>query len=251
MTTAHRPTWHPTVGGKDQGGNRVLVPSKQYSSKDLPGHTVLKYRQPGQGTSEELSKKDFKQELLNKEKNYFKEKYKEIDDSGSDSSVRHRSRSRSRESSLNSHRSENSQDYGKRSESNEKKKKFDEGSDSEEGENSKECEKSDDSGISDSESDFSEEEIRKELEKIKAERAEQARVRRELEEQQLRDKYKEDLLKGNPLMDTAPGFELKKKWTEETIFKNQSRTEPAQKHRFVNDTLRSDFHRKILSRTIM
>lgn len=245
MTTAHRPTWHPTVGGKDQGGNRVLVPSKQYSSKDLPGHTVLKYRQPGQGTSEELSKKDFKQELLNKEKKYFKEKYKEIDDSSSDSSVRHRSRSRSRESSVSSESSENSQKFIRKSEEYENKEKFQEPQESEEGDNS------DDSQDSDSGSEFSEEEIRQELEKIKAERAEQARVKRELEEQQLREKYKEDLLKGNPLLDTAPGFELKKKWTEETIFKNQSRTEPAPKHRFVNDTLRSDFHRKILSRTIM
>lgn len=218
MTTAHRPTWHPTAGGKDQGGNRVLVPSKQYSSKDLPGHTVLKFRRPGQGTSEELSKIDYKQELLKKEKLHFTEKFKEIEDSSPSSSVRHRSRSREN--------SEDSQEI-----------ESDEKVESEEN--------------SDSESEFSEEEIRMELEKIRAERAEQERIRREQEELKVREKHKEELLKGNPLMDTAPGFELKKKWTEETIFKNQSRNEPKPKHRFVNDTLRSDFHRKILSRTIM
>jgi len=220
MTTAHRPTWNPTAGGRDQGGNRVLVPSKQYSSKDLPGHTVLKLRRPGQGTSEDLSNIDYKQELLRKEKLHFAEKFKEIEGSSPSSSVRHRSRSRES--------SEDSQDI----ESNEKVE-------------------GDESDDSESESEFSEEEIRKELEKIRAERAEQEKLRREQEELRVREKHKEELLKGNPLIDTAPGFDLKKKWTEETIFKNQSRNEPKQKHRFVNDTLRSDFHRKILSRTIM
>ena len=52
MTTAHQPTWNPAQGGNDQGGNRSLVPTRQFSSKDLPAHLTLKVRQPGQGTAE-------------------------------------------------------------------------------------------------------------------------------------------------------------------------------------------------------
>lgn len=44
MTTAHRPTWAPAVGGEEQGGNRLFVPSRAYSAKDQPSHTKLKFR---------------------------------------------------------------------------------------------------------------------------------------------------------------------------------------------------------------
>ena len=44
MTTAHRPTWKPAVGGSEQGGNKITVPTRQYSSKDIPGYTSLKSR---------------------------------------------------------------------------------------------------------------------------------------------------------------------------------------------------------------
>ena len=44
MTTAHRATFKPAVGGSDQGGNRLMMPSRQFSSKDMAGHTILKER---------------------------------------------------------------------------------------------------------------------------------------------------------------------------------------------------------------
>jgi hypothetical protein len=43
---------------------------------------------------------------------------------------------------------------------------------------------------------------------------------------------------------------VKRSWHEETVFKHQSRGEPAAKKRFVNDTIRSDFHRRFLNRYI-
>lgn len=46
MTTAARPTFEPARGGKGKGeGGDLSALSKQYSSRDLPGHTRLKYRQ--------------------------------------------------------------------------------------------------------------------------------------------------------------------------------------------------------------
>lgn len=46
MTTAARPTFEPARGGrgKGEGGGDLSALSKQYSSRDLPGHTKIKYR---------------------------------------------------------------------------------------------------------------------------------------------------------------------------------------------------------------
>ena len=45
MTTAHRPTWNPAVGGENQSGN-AKFDSKHRSAKDLPAHINLKHRCP-------------------------------------------------------------------------------------------------------------------------------------------------------------------------------------------------------------
>lgn len=44
MTTAARPTFEPARGGTGKGENDLSALSKQYSSRDLPSHTKLKYR---------------------------------------------------------------------------------------------------------------------------------------------------------------------------------------------------------------
>lgn len=44
MTTAARPTFDPARGGSGRGEKDLSALSKQYSSRDLPGHTKLKYR---------------------------------------------------------------------------------------------------------------------------------------------------------------------------------------------------------------
>ncbi|KAM7286348.1 retinal guanylyl cyclase 1 [Ixodes scapularis] len=68
MTTAARPTFEPARGGGGRNEKDLGALSKQYSSRDLPGHTKLKYRQPGQGTSDELKSKDFRRELEERER---------------------------------------------------------------------------------------------------------------------------------------------------------------------------------------
>jgi protein CWC15 len=67
MTNAHRPTWHNAVGGDGQGGNVMINPTRAYSSRDMPSHTKLKERLPGQGAREDLMSMDFKQDLFNRE----------------------------------------------------------------------------------------------------------------------------------------------------------------------------------------
>eukprot|EP00798_Chlamydomonas_sp_ICE-L_P009985 gene9985-7866_t len=63
MTTAHRPTWAPAVGGEEQGGMRMFVGSKMRSAKDQAGHTKLKFRQFGQNSKAEIAAKDLRAEL--------------------------------------------------------------------------------------------------------------------------------------------------------------------------------------------
>ena len=40
------------------------------------------------------------------------------------------------------------------------------------------------------------------------------------------------------------------RWDDDVVFKNQARDEPVAKKRFINDTIRNDFHRKFLSKYI-
>lgn len=40
------------------------------------------------------------------------------------------------------------------------------------------------------------------------------------------------------------------RWNDDVVFKGQARTEPEQKKRFVNDTIRNDFHRRFLTKYI-
>ena len=86
----------------------------------------------------------------------------------------------------------------------------------------------------------------RELEKIKQER--EAEKQRKLEEEQ-RQKY-EKSVSANPLI-ASPSFAVKRRWDDDVVFKNQASSvvdKPSK--RFINDTLRSDFHRKFLNRYI-
>ena len=40
------------------------------------------------------------------------------------------------------------------------------------------------------------------------------------------------------------------RWYDDVVFKNQAKDEPQRKKRFINDTIRNDFHRKFLSKYI-
>jgi len=61
MTTAARPTFHPAVGGEDQGYFRMEAGTRQLSVKDMPGHTRLKMRKAqvlgNNGTNAEQNRK--------------------------------------------------------------------------------------------------------------------------------------------------------------------------------------------------
>jgi protein CWC15 len=101
------------------------------------------------------------------------------------------------------------------------------------------------------EDDEDEEELLfREYEKIKIMKEEENRQKEIEHAEKLKRQVQEQILVGNPLLNNQGYYSLKKKWFEDTIFKNQAKNEPKTKKRFINDTVRSDFHRKFLSKTV-
>ena len=116
-------------------------------------------------------------------------------------------------------------------------------------------------GGSDSDSDSSEDdsddedetaELMRELEKIKRERAE-AKEREEAEKaKEAEEQRTVEIARGNPLLDPKKDFTVKRRWDDDVIFKNQARgvEEKNKKKEFVNDLLRSDFHKRFMVRVL-
>ena len=77
MTTAHRPTWKAAYGLSDTI-NKGYVPTRSYSARDLPGYLKLKEEQAGQGSLDQLKEKDFKAELLRREKEVMMKRNGEV-----------------------------------------------------------------------------------------------------------------------------------------------------------------------------
>jgi protein CWC15 len=111
----------------------------------------------------------------------------------------------------------------------------------------------------DDDDDDDEEELRAELMRIRAER-EQERAEAEVEQ----------AATGNPLLklsgyaassvdDTdgesirsaaAAEFRVRRRWDDDVVFKNQAKNERALEPRFINDTIRNDFHRRFMKRYV-
>uniref|UniRef100_A0A8C5JTA8 CWC15 spliceosome associated protein homolog n=1 Tax=Junco hyemalis TaxID=40217 RepID=A0A8C5JTA8_JUNHY len=97
-----------------------------------------------------------------------------------------------------------------------------------------------------------------ELEKIKKERAEE-QARKEQEQKAEEERIRmENILSGNPLLNlTGPAqpqanFKVKRRWDDDVVFKNCAKgiDETKKDKRFVNDTLRSEFHKKFMEKYI-
>ena len=50
--------------------------------------------------------------------------------------------------------------------------------------------------------------------------------------------------------DYQVSMQVKRRWDDDVVFRNQERGEPKLQKRFVNDTIRNDFHRRFLNRYI-
>lgn len=93
-------------------------------------------------------------------------------------------------------------------------------------------------------------ELMRELAKIKKERAE-AKAREEAERAAKEEEQREfDIARGNPLLNPKD-FNVKRRWDDDVVFKNQARgTEDKKRKEFVNDMLRSDFHRRFMGKYV-
>ncbi|CAM6048827.1 unnamed protein product [Sphagnum compactum] len=225
MTTAARPTWAPAKGGHEQGGVRMFGPSQKFSSRDLASHTTLKIRKDGQDTTEDLRKRDLRDELEDRERHHFSSKERNYSDD----------RDRRKVSSVSGGYLE-----GSKRDADERMPVKNIDADDSDAEA-----KSDSDESSDDEDDTAE--LLAELERIKKERAEE-KLRKERQHQDQEMKVKEaELVRGNPLLNPT-SFTVKRRWDDDVIFKNQARGELKTAKRFINDTIRNDFHRKFLNK---
>ncbi|GBF95573.1 hypothetical protein Rsub_08554 [Raphidocelis subcapitata] len=240
MTTAHRPTWAPARGGEEQGGLRLFVASRARSSKDAPAHLNLKFRGKGQAGSGDLDGKDLRAELEAKEREHLR-KTKGVDFG----------EERKRDLALLEAATAPDEGGGAARTLIPRAQDADDA----------DADGSDGSSSSDDDDDEDDEaELMAELERIRGERAAEAE-RRAAEEEARREKEKEEALRtGNPLLAIAGGggasgsggvdFGVKRRWDEDVVFKNTTRGEVKAARRFINDTVRSDFHRRFLERYI-
>lgn len=240
MTTAHRPTYNAAVGkaadyGNWSTGGKV---SGQFSALDLPGHTKLKFRQaeqlPQVPTREGLEQAEAAEAQVKAQGGKAKAAALAITDGSGGGGGLASSKALTGATKLLLKDVEIDLDR--------LNKKYDDRDEEAE-------EESDLDTSSDEEEEDEEELLRLELEKIKRER-EETRKQREAEEAAIEAKAKGDAaMLGNPLLNPGSSA-MKRKWNDDVVFKNQARSGPETKKRFVNDTIRNDFHRKFLGKYI-
>jgi protein CWC15 len=232
MTTAHRPTFDPARG-------KEALRGPAYHQRLLPAHTQLKVRQPGQGGAADDDVHDLRSELLAAEAAHFAKTGK------GPKPVASIPAPASAKRELEAPGDEAEEDpEAKRRRILEETRDVDADSESDEEEGSDEDSEDND------DDDDDQAELMRELAKIKNERAEQkARedAEKAAEEQEQRE---ESIALGNPLLNPK-AFNVKRRWDDDVVFKNQARgTEQKGNKEFVNDLLRSDFHKKFMSKYV-
>ncbi|KAL6249243.1 complexed with cef1p [Rhinocladiella similis] len=233
MTTAHRPTFDPARGKEAQRG-------PAYHQRLLPAHTLLKVRQPGQGGAADPETRDLRAELLAAEAAHFAKKGKGTEPSSDAPNPLKRELEAAPDDGEKDGEGEEDPE-AKRRRILEETRDIDADSDGGDSESSSEEE-------SDEEDETAE--LMRELEKIKRERAEQ-KAREEAEQaKQAQEEREENIALGNPLLNPK-AFNVKRRWDDDVVFKNQARgTEQTGNKEFVNDLLRSDFHKKFMSKYV-
>lgn len=230
MTTADRPTFDPARGKEAQRG-------PAYHQRLQPAHTLLKVRKPGQGGAAGLGERDLRAELLAAEAAHFAKK-NGVSESSTSAVVGIK---RSIESDGSGHlTTEEHDEEAKRRKILEETREIDADDSDEE----------DDSSEEDDDEEDEQAELMRELEKIKRERAE-AKAKEEAEKAAREEEAREEeIAYGNPLLNPK-AFNVKRRWDDDVVFKNQARgTEQKTKKEFVNDLLRSDFHKKFMSKYV-
>ncbi|KAB8079057.1 Pre-mRNA-splicing factor Cwf15/Cwc15 [Aspergillus leporis] len=234
MTTAHRPTFDPA-----QGKEALRGPA--YHQRLLPAHTHLKTRQLGQGGEGEAQQRDLRAELLQAEAAHFAKKRGVPVDELTVESAAPKRQIEGGSPKGGSGGTEDEDLEAKRLRILEETRDIDADSDGSEDDSSEE--------ESDDEEDEAAE-LMRELEKIKKERQEQKEKEERERAAEEEEQREVDIARGNPLLNTQD-FNLKRRWDDDVVFKNQARgTEDKRGKEFVNDLLRSDFHKRFMGKYV-
>ncbi|KAI0847784.1 Cwf15/Cwc15 cell cycle control protein [Daldinia vernicosa] len=243
MTTAHRPTFDPARG-------KEALRGPAYHQRLLPAHTQLKFRKPGQGGDADETR-DLRAELLAAEAAHFAKQNGgalphatgETNETASTTTNNASKRPLALNSGSDGDGEDGEDPEAKRRRILEESRDIDADSDSEQDEDDSEEDSDDD--------EDEEAELQRELEKIRRERAEK-REKEEREKAAAEEAERErDIALGNPLLNPK-NFNMKRRWDDDVVFKNQARgTEDKGKRKeFINDLLRSDFHKRFMSKYV-
>ncbi|KHO11466.1 short chain dehydrogenase/reductase [Metarhizium robertsii ARSEF 23] len=234
MTTAHRPTFDPARG-------KEALRGPAYHQRLQPAHTQLKFRKAGQGgDADDEPSRDLAAELLAAEAVHFSKKKGapvpgDEDDDQENVSV-------AAEKRPLPPAGDGEEDYeAKRRRILEETRDIDADDSSEE----------DDEDSDDESEDDEDAELQRELERVRREREEKKKredAERAKEEEEARER---NIALGNPLLNKQD-YTMKRRWDDDVVFRNQARgTEDRNKKKeFVNDMLRSDFHRRFMSKYV-
>ncbi|KAJ4418860.1 complexed with cef1p [Gnomoniopsis sp. IMI 355080] len=242
MTTAHRPTFNPAIG-------KEALRGPAYHQRLLPAHTQLKFRKPGQGGDADGDVRDLRAELLAAEAaHHARLTGGPAPSSADDTASEHTHGTKRGLLEGGSTAADDEEDTeAKRRRILEETRDID----ADDSDSDSDKDDDDDSDSDDSDSDDEEAELQRELERVKRERQEK-REREEREREAAEAEQREkDIAKGNPLLN-KPDFTVKRRWDDDVVFKNQARgTEERGKGKeFVNDLLRSDFHKRFMSKYV-
>ncbi|KIK45303.1 hypothetical protein CY34DRAFT_801808 [Suillus luteus UH-Slu-Lm8-n1] len=253
MSTAHRPTWDPAQARDVKGGSR------QFSVRDMAAHTKLKFRQAGQTSVGDVARRDLRMELLAAEEEARNKKRKAegkpplpltngnaTEVAGDEANKRRKLLEEALELDKDDDEDDDEKEEGAESRGQDNGEEQDEESEEE----------------SDEEDETAE--LMRELEKIKKERAEE-KARQEREQSASAAVAREaEIATSNPLLNlaaalgqspgintTTPGtFSVKRRWDDDLIFKNQAANQKDKSGQFVNDLLRTEFHKKFMAKFI-
>ncbi|KAK4456114.1 Pre-mRNA-splicing factor Cwf15/Cwc15 [Podospora aff. communis PSN243] len=236
MTTAHRPTFDPARG-------KEALRGPAYHQRLLPAYTQLKFRQPGQGGSADRDARDLRAELLAAEAAHFAKTGKGGPLPSTDDTSNNTSAKRPATALEGAADSEEEDPEAKRRRILEETRDID-------ADDSDEEEDDDDDSDSD-DSDDDDAELQRELERVRRERAEK-REQEERERAKADEEARErDIALGNPLLNKTD-FNIKRRWDDDVVFKNQARgtEDKGKKKEFINDLLRSDFHKRFMGKYV-
>lgn len=253
MTTAHRPTWKAAVGQASNGGwTAGGATSSGKAVLSLPSHTQLKVRKGSQAVDRQ---KALKESLLKLEAAEKK--------APAVSKRRPVSEAVEEEGRLKLlKQTEEVDDVAIAKKYNDNDAEGDDDSGGGWSDVDNHADGDDDSGddldASSDEDDDSDDEddeaaLQAELAKIRAEREAAKHKQAEEEAKKEESKLEEAALLGNPLLASEGNDisgKLKRRWNDDVVFRNQAKGEPEVKKRFINDTIRNDFHKRFLNKFI-